>query len=297
MTPLRLRFFGCALVFCAASCSSSAVQPPQCHDDAFAARFKDSSDTLACLQNAGITDPIDLIARAGGGDSSAVRELVCKASLHPCDAAASQGECEIVGALLSHIGDRSFSVSLEELSPAQLDFIAQSIEYDMLDENCSFWASETLARTFPRTWIALGGQPWLGTDRPRVEPLLPFSSLPASVATSEEAWCSEVQFADDCWLPASIEITTKGNGTLSIANLVVRVFDDHDDGSVFMGSLADIVRCTIRGKPTLIVRATRLYTTDGDFPPGTQMPIEMVATFAAGRFDVVHDPARLVLKQ
>lgn len=294
--PMRAACFLFVAATFGSQASSLAEELASDRDSAFAARFERYGDALSCWESAGISNPLDHIARAAGGDVRALREMLIGLA-RPCDGAGSAGEADIVGSLLSHVGDRDFARSLEGLTDEQLDAVVGGISFGMLAESCSLWADAAFVNQFPRTWIALGGRASPGTDRPEFEPLLPIEKLPDPVHSAEEPWVGSFEI-DACEsMPASIEVTTKGNGVLTVGNLVVRVFDEHDDGSVFYGGLADIERCVIRNKPTLVVRATRVYTTDDEFGLGTQMPVQVVATFHDGKFEVEHDPFGLALQK
>ena len=54
---------------------------------------------------------------------------------------------------------------------------------------------------------------------------------------NELYWSDELILGTGAVLPARVEVTSKGNGTLTIANVKVRVFDDHDDGMVYLGGM------------------------------------------------------------
>lgn len=275
-------------------CSAAVVAADPQRDEAFAARFQNYCDTFACWEVSGIANPLDLIARAAGGEESALHQIMSGLE-DPCDAAGGQGQSDVVGSLLTHVGDRNFARSLKDLSVGQLDAVVRAINYSMLEEGCSLWAHTQIATQFPQTWIALGGSAVPGTDRPAFEPLFPRHDPPADVFEGKEPWLGEFRLADDTTIPASLEITTKGNGALSVGNLVVRVYDDHDDGSVFYGGIADIERCRIRGQAALVIHAHRIYTTSDEFELGTDIPVEVVATFSEGKFEIQHDPFGLVL--
>lgn len=47
------------------------------------------------------------------------------------------------------------------------------------------------------------------------------------------AWRGEVAIHKDVVTNASIEVTSKGNGTLDILNLSLRVYDSHDDANLY----------------------------------------------------------------
>ena len=82
-------------------------------------------------------------------------------------------------------------------------------------------------------------------------------------------------------LPARIETTTQGNGTLTFANLTLRLKDTHDDGLVYAGNgvlRLDIVRLAADARtPALIVSGTALHT--GDKETGQQVAESVVYVY------------------
>lgn len=66
--------------------------------------------------------------------------------------------------------------------------------------------------------------------------------------------------------PAEFEITSKGNGAISLPGLNVRIYDAHDDGSVFKN---DLLSCEWKdtdddGFLDLVVSGTAIQTEDKD---------------------------------
>ncbi len=57
----------------------------------------------------------------------------------------------------------------------------------------------------------------------------------------ELVWSKTINVGPNLTLPATIEVTAKGNGFLSVGEVSLgKVYDEHDDGQTFEGSLADI---------------------------------------------------------
>lgn len=52
-----------------------------------------------------------------------------------------------------------------------------------------------------------------------------------------QAWKGEIRLGQDVSFPARLEVNSKGNGLLGICNLNLKVYDDHDDGRLYEGSL------------------------------------------------------------
>lgn len=69
-------------------------------------------------------------------------------------------------------------------------------------------------------------------------------------------------------LPASIEVSSKGNGVLRIANLELKVYDDHDNGVVFKDAMGHIEFADLNddGAKDLIIFGEVQYTAE-DGPP------------------------------
>jgi hypothetical protein len=90
-------------------------------------------------------------------------------------------------------------------------------------------------------------------------------------------------------LPARIETTTQGNGTLSIGNLTLRLKDKHDDGLVYAGSgvlRLDVVALSPGRHPSaLIVSGTALHTGEKESDPSVPEAVVYIyeVDCAAGR--------------
>src|SRR5258708_1925978 len=50
---------------------------------------------------------------------------------------------------------------------------------------------------------------------------------------AERRYEKSFQIGPDRSIPVIIQVTNKGNGTMKVANLDLKVFDEHDDGQVF----------------------------------------------------------------
>src|SRR5882672_11472229 len=61
-----------------------------------------------------------------------------------------------------------------------------------------------------------------------------------SAAESPGSAKKKIEVAKGVWAEVSFEITTKGNGSVALPGLFVRVYDGHDDGLVFRDGL---LRC------------------------------------------------------
>lgn len=71
-----------------------------------------------------------------------------------------------------------------------------------------------------------------------------------------------VEIASSVKLDAVVEITPKGNGTLTIGNLMLRVLDEQDDGAVYQDGMATVEFADIDGDgyKDLVVVGAANYT-------------------------------------
>ncbi len=78
----------------------------------------------------------------------------------------------------------------------------------------------------------------------------------------EEELSKEVVVAQDVKLVAIIEVSAKGNGSLRIANLNLKVFDDHNDGVYYENEMLNIDFCDIDGdgKRELVISGIVCFT-------------------------------------
>jgi len=79
----------------------------------------------------------------------------------------------------------------------------------------------------------------------------------------------------------ALEGTSKGNGTLKIHNLKLRLFDQHDDGIVYQGGSLklDLKDINDNRRKELIITGTIKYTGDDDADPATYESFTQIYTF------------------
>ena len=67
-------------------------------------------------------------------------------------------------------------------------------------------------------------------------------------------------------LDAVVEVTTKGNGTLTVGNLKLKVYDAHDDGAVYANDMACVEFVDLNGDgcKDLIVTGAVCYNNEKD---------------------------------
>ncbi len=79
----------------------------------------------------------------------------------------------------------------------------------------------------------------------------------------------------------TLEGTTKGNGTLKIHNLNLRLFDQHDDGIVYEGGSLkfDLKDLNENKRKELIITGIIKYTGDDESGPSTYKPLTLIYTY------------------
>jgi hypothetical protein len=90
-----------------------------------------------------------------------------------------------------------------------------------------------------------------------------------------------VQIGPSCVFPVIVDVTPKGNGWMKVANLQLRVYKDHDDGSVFDPSLlhVEFVDLTGNGYKDLVIIGTLENTGEKDGDPVSTEPIASIYMF------------------
>lgn len=63
----------------------------------------------------------------------------------------------------------------------------------------------------------------------------------------ERVLCQTIDVGPDTKLDATIEVTAKGNGTLSVGNLRLRVVDEHENGAVYQDGMAHVEFADVDG--------------------------------------------------
>jgi len=78
----------------------------------------------------------------------------------------------------------------------------------------------------------------------------------------EQGLKKEVVLAPGVKLSAIIEVSAKGNGSLRIGNLVLKLVDDHSDGSYYEDGMLNIDFCDIDGdgKREMLISGIVCYT-------------------------------------
>jgi hypothetical protein len=62
----------------------------------------------------------------------------------------------------------------------------------------------------------------------------------AGLMPGEERMSKQVKLASNMIMAATIEVTAKGNGSLRLGNLNLRIFDSHNDGQFFENGMLDV---------------------------------------------------------
>lgn len=120
----------------------------------------------------------------------------------------------------------------------------------------------------------------------------------ANVDTSHTVYGSLVMVEGDR-IPYTFNITSKGNGALEIANLLVRVYDEHDDCDLYQPRLLATTRITnAEGRCMgLEFSGLQIHDCEEEDEPITTRPIHAVCMYDAStkRFIVTSDPAKIVI--
>lgn len=106
---------------------------------------------------------------------------------------------------------------------------------------------------------------------PNLVAVFPLESDFAKADTTGAVVADTIDLGAGLRLPVRIETTSQGNGTLTVANLSLRLMDKHDDGLVYAGNgvlRLDIVRLAPgKGPAALIVSGTAMHTGDKEDDP------------------------------
>jgi hypothetical protein len=114
----------------------------------------------------------------------------------------------------------------------------------------------------------------------------------------EQVWRGRFDVSSATSLPATVEVTSKGNGWLAIANADVRIYDGHDDGNLFEPPMLRVLSRDVNGDGLmdLVVVGNRVHTGEKG---GEHLRAERVAAvllFDSGidGFRVIEDLGSLV---
>lgn len=85
----------------------------------------------------------------------------------------------------------------------------------------------------------------------------------------------EIKISNSRVFSAKSEITTKGNGTIQLGNLLIRVYDTHDDGIVYKNNELEVYLqdLTGDGNRELILTGVLAFSDDDDSIPIIYLPI------------------------
>lgn len=89
-----------------------------------------------------------------------------------------------------------------------------------------------------------------------------------------------------------LEVTSKGSGHLSVKNIIVQVYDDHDDGLTFVDGLLQIDATDVDadGCKDLVLAGVATISGDKESDPVTHLPIACVYLFrpSSDSFELVY---------
>lgn len=98
----------------------------------------------------------------------------------------------------------------------------------------------------------------------------------------EEKYEREIEIGPGVKFAAVVEVTVRGNGTLRVANLdELRVFDEYDDGAVYVGGLlhVEFVDITNDGYKDLVITGTVVHTGEKETDPRTYETVTSIYVF------------------
>jgi hypothetical protein len=81
---------------------------------------------------------------------------------------------------------------------------------------------------------------------------------------NEGAFNGTFRLASGVKIPFEFGLTTKGNGTIKAANVLVRVYDNHDDGSLYEPRLLEVTAFADGEGEGLDLRGVRVLTDEDD---------------------------------
>lgn len=100
----------------------------------------------------------------------------------------------------------------------------------------------------------------------------------STLADDEGAKDFSVDLGKGKLAPVHMEVTRQGNGTLSILNLNLRLYDEHDDSAVYKTGSLDIdgVDLNDDGRIDLVVSGIVLHTGEKETDPKTEESVVFV---------------------
>lgn len=97
----------------------------------------------------------------------------------------------------------------------------------------------------------------------------------------EQEYRKEIEIGPDVKLQARVDVTVRRNGTLTIANLELRVLDEYDDGAVYVGGLlhVEFVDITGDGFKDLVITGTVVHTGEKETDPRSYEAVTSIYVF------------------
>jgi hypothetical protein len=104
-----------------------------------------------------------------------------------------------------------------------------------------------------------------------------FKTMKATLKGPEVERKIHVKVGKEEALTGNLSLTSKGNGTLRIANLLLRTFDEHDDGTVYKDSCLSVrfKDPNKEGYPIFEVSGIALMTDDKSDKPLAEQKVEL----------------------
>lgn len=101
---------------------------------------------------------------------------------------------------------------------------------------------------------------------------------PAKAMQGEERYEKKFSLGVGVSADVTIDVTAKGNGYMSLLNLRLKVFDEHDDGAIYEGGLLhiDFVDLDGDGFKDLVISGLVIYTGEKETSPRSSEPVVFI---------------------
>jgi len=120
-------------------------------------------------------------------------------------------------------------------------------------------------------------------SEPDIKPLVTgeLGKIFNTLANNNSSTLRSVKLSKNLIFKSSLEGTNKGNGSITIHNLHLRLFDQHDDGVVYEGNSLKLDLKDITGDNIneLIISGIIKYTGDDEAEPASYEPFTQIYTF------------------
>ncbi len=101
----------------------------------------------------------------------------------------------------------------------------------------------------------------------------------------EQSYQQTIDIGPNVKIDATVEATVRRNGTLRVANLKLKVLDEYDDGSMYVGGLLHVEFTDISGDglKDLVITGTVANTGDKESDPVTYSTVTSIYIFDSNK--------------